>query len=284
MAMVAAGAGVVLLAGCGGSLGHRSVAELSGSVPVGQGIEVVRIEIQNGTVGVDVADAREIAYAGGVRRAADTAAALAELERIPLELRGAPDAADPSILVVTGPALMPEQMGVLGLELGLRLPAAVRLEVIVQGSGHVTVANRAASTFVQSGRGDLRFERCAAAVKAKTGRGMVIAFDHRGDVDIQAMVGDMQVFVKEPGTDLRLVTGQGTVQCYVPPTTGFAVEARAAIGRIGNGFGLESTVVQSYGAELIGRRGDGRTKIVLVTGSGHLSLAPKDFGIDPAPK
>ena len=148
---------------------------------------------------------------------------------------------------------------------------------MITGSGHVTIANRTASTDVQTGRGDLRFEHCACRVKARTGRGMVIAFDHRGDLDIHTMVGDMQAFVREPGDLIRLVTGQGTVQCHVPSTIEFDLDARAEIGDIGNGFGLQVEKVLDYGRVLIGKRGSIRTKVVLRIGSGHLSIAPREF-------
>src|SRR5262245_17413252 len=91
------------LPGCGGSLSHRSVAELATTLPIGQSIERVRIEIQNGTLGVDVNSERKVAVAGGVRRAADTAAELAQLEQIPIDFYVANDAAEPTTLVVRGP-------------------------------------------------------------------------------------------------------------------------------------------------------------------------------------
>jgi hypothetical protein len=216
-------------------------------------------------------------YGGGVRRAADTAEDLARIETIPLTLTAAVDPSSPSTLVVRAPSLPPGQPGVLAVELGVRLPPSLRLEVEIAGSGHVTVAERTGPTQVATGRGDLRFEHCAGPLKARTGRGNVIVIDHRSDLDVHTMVGDMQAFVKEPGAQLRLVTGQGTVQCYVPHEAGFVVEARAAIGHIKNAFGLPVETVQRYGAAMVGRHGDGRTQLVLNTGSGHLSLQAKRF-------
>ncbi len=267
-----------VLGACGGSLSHRSVAEMSGELPIGHGIERVRIEIQNGTVGVDVHEARVVAFAGGVRRAADTAAELAQLEQIAIPLSAAPDSRDQHTLVVRGPAI-PEGgvRGVLGVEVGIRMPAGVPLEIVITGSGHVTVANRSASTQVETGRGDLRFEGCAGGVKARTGRGNVIAYDHRGDLDIHTKVGDMQAFVREPGNTIRLVTGQGTVQCHVPPSIGFDLDARVEVGHIKNRFGLVAETVLDYGAVLVGTRGDMRTKVVLRTGSGDLWIGPKSY-------
>ncbi|MEO6597780.1 MAG: hypothetical protein ABIP94_23795 [Planctomycetota bacterium] len=251
---------------------------MADKIPIGHGIARVRIEVQNGTVGVDVGTDRAVDSAGGVRRAADTAVLLAQLEQIPVAFTAAPDPKDPSVLVVRGPAIPAGgPAGVLGVEVGIRLPADMPLEIDISGSGHVTVANRASSTRVATGRGDLRFEGCTGGVWARTGRGNVIAFEHVGDLDIHTAVGDMQAFVREPDALIRLVTGKGTVQCHVPASVEFDLDARAEIGRIGNGFGLTPETIRDYGAALVAKRGSARTAIVLRTGSGHLSVAPKVF-------
>jgi hypothetical protein len=275
-------AAVVVAWTAGGELGHRSVDQTSAIVPIGQDVDTVRIEIENGTVNVDVllpgADARVVDYKVGVRRAADTAEQLRELEGIPFTLAVANDAAAPRTLVLRGPVLPPASTALLALELAaVRLPSAIALEVAVRGNGHVTIGHRTGSTSVHTGRGDLRFERCGGPVRADTGRGNVIAFDHRGDLDLSTRIGDMQAFVREPGTTLRLVTGKGTVQCGVPEDVGFALDARAEIGRIGADFGLAAERVGSYGAVLVGERGSRRTKVVLRTGEGHLAFKAKRF-------
>ncbi|HZN37635.1 MAG TPA: hypothetical protein VFD82_02465 [Planctomycetota bacterium] len=264
--------------GCGGSLSHRAVAEMANTLPIGQAIERIRIEIQNGSLDVDANSERAVAIAGGVRRAADTAEELAQLQQIPNDFYVANDAAEPATLVVRGPAIPAGGVkGVLGILARIGLPADLPLAIVISGSGHVTVANRRASTHVETGRGDLRFEHCASAVEAETGLGMVIAFDHRGDLDITTKHGDMQVFVREPGDLIRLDTGKGTVQCHVPSTIEFDLDARAVVGHIGNGFGLVPQPVLDFGRVLVGKRGSARTKVVLRTGSGHLSIAPRSF-------
>ncbi len=271
----------VSAAACGGHLSHRSLAELATELPISQEVRRIRIELEDGTIGLDSATAATVSCQGGVRRAADSAADLARLERIPLVFLAAPDPADATTLVVQAPRRGPDDPpGVFSFELGVRLPAELPVEVRIRGNGHVTVANRRAETVVDTGRGDLRFEACAGAVRARTGRGMVIAFEHRGDLDVHCKVGDMQAFVREPGERIRLVTGQGTVQCHVPTALEFDLDARAETGRIGNGFGLTTERVGEFGAVLTGVRGAGRTKIVLRTGSGHLSLSPHRFGDD----
>ena len=253
------------------------MVETSGKVTLGAEVRRVRVEIDNGTLGFDQAAVREVAFAGGVRRAADTAAGLAQLELVPPGLVASPDPERPDTLVLRGPKL-PDGIGaLLGVEMGIHLPADIELEVRVQGSGHVTVVHRSAAVRIDSGRGDLRFESCSGPLRAKTGRGHVIVVDHCGDIDVHTMVGDMQVFVREPGAQLRLVTGMGTVQCHVPPETAFDVDARAEVGRIGSSFGLTVEKVGEYGAAMVGKRGAATTKLVLRTGSGHLSLQSKRF-------
>jgi hypothetical protein len=271
---------LLVLAGCGAS--HRSTANLAEKHPIAPGVARVRIEIDNGTIGVDVAPAREVAIAGGIRRAAESAADLVVLEQIPASLTPVVDPTQPDTLVLRGPKLPEGMRGLLGFELGVHVPADLPLEIVIGGSGHVTLARRLARTKVKTGRGDLRFEDCAGGVQAKTGRGNVIAFEHRGDLDIHTDAGDMQAFVREPAATIRLVTGQGTVQLHVPPETPFDVDARAEIGRIGNGFGLTAQKVARYGAALVGKQGPATTAVVLRTGSGHLSFTPKQF--EPRPR
>ena len=265
--------GLLPLGACDGGLSHRSLAEFAGSLPIGAEVRRVRVEIQNGTVGIDVQDERAVKFGGGIRRAADTAAELEVLKAIATDLTAAIDPADPTTMVVRGARLDDAgQRGVIAYELGLHVPADLELEVVLANNGQVTVANRRAPLKVTTGRGDLRFQNCEGGVKAQTGRGNVIAFGAKGRIDIETMVGDMQVFVPEPGDLLRLRTGQGTIQCHIPPNTGFVCSARAQIGRAGSSFGLTQEKTTEYGAAMTGQHGDGRTKIVLATGSGYLSL------------
>lgn len=262
-----------MVSGCGAA--HRSTANLAEQHPIGAGIDSIRIEIDNGTIGIDVSTAREVAVRGGIRRAAETATELAQLEAVAPGLRVVADPQRPNLLVLRGPSLPPGVNGLLGLELGIHLPADLPLEIVITGSGHVTLARRQARSKVKTGRGDLRFEDCDGGVQARSGRGNVIAFGHRGDLDVHTTVGDMQAFVDAPGKLCRLVSGQGTVQLHVPPETPFDVDARAEIGRIGNGFGLTAQTVARYGAALVGKQGAASTAIVMRTGAGHLTFAPK---------
>jgi hypothetical protein len=264
---------LLLLAGCGGSLSHRSVAETSGKLPLGPEVRRVRLEIASGTLGIEVHAARELAFAGGIRRAADSATDLVALEGLAIALTGAIDPAASDTLVVRGAVVPPGVAnGVLSYELGVHLPAELALEVVVAGSGHVTVARREGPLRVETARGDLRFEQCRGGIKAHSGRGVVIGYGLQGDVDIETAVGDMQVFVEQPADLLRLRTGQGTIQCFVPPTAGFVCNARTSMGRVGNSFGLPNAATTQYGRAMTGQHGDGRSQVILMTGSGYIAL------------
>lgn len=265
-----------LAAACSGALGHRSVAELASDLPIGPAVRRIRIVVPDGPIGIDHGDARTVQIRGGVRRAADSAEDLAALERIPLAFTAATDPEDPSLLVVRAPERGPsDPIGVFAFELGIRVPAELPLEVQIAGNSSVVIANRRAPTAVTLGRGDLRFENCHGGIDARTGRGQVLAFGCRGDVDLHTKVGHMQAWIDEPGRQLRLVTGQGTIQCFVPAELGFELDARAETGEVhASAFGLEEERVGRFGAVMTGQRGDGHTRIVLRTGSGHLSLSP----------
>jgi hypothetical protein len=271
---------LVLFYGTGGDdLGYRSVGEFAAKVPIRQGCQRVRFELQNGSIGIATpvdADAPPLVdYWGGVRRAADDAATLARIEQVPVEFVVVDDLAHPDTLVLRGPSLPEGSSGLLALEISVRLPASIAVEVAIRSIGHVTIADRTAPITIDTGRGDLRFERCSAAVTANTGRGNFIAFDHRGDLRGTTAVGDMQAFLKATGSALELVTGRGTVQCGVPADCEFELDARAVEGRIGADFGLESERVGEFGAALVGARGSGRTKVLLRTGKGHLAFRVK---------
>jgi hypothetical protein len=275
----AAGACLLVVAGgCGGPLSWRSVAEFAADVPIPAGVKTVRIEIQNGTVGVDVGPAGTVTLAGGVLRAADTKEELERLEQIPPGLRVVPDPQRPDTLVLRGPDLPAQAQALYAFELrAVRVPADLALEIAVEANGHAMVRNREAAIEVTTGRGDLRFEDCRGSLSGRTNHGNVIVVHHRGDIALRTDHCDMQAFVREAGTQLQLVTGGGTVQCLVPADLEFDVDARAETGKIGNGFGLPVTKPNKYSAVMVGKRGSARTQVVLRTGEGALSFAPNQF-------
>ncbi len=270
----------LVVGACGGGLGYRSVAEIAGDLPVPPGVQRIRLEIENGTL--DIAAPEDpapvgITYRGGVRRAANTAADLERIEAQPIALEAAVDDADPAVLVVRGPRLPEGVAGVIGFEAGIRVPAEMPLEVVVRANGHVTMVGRRAHSRVRTGRGDLRFERCEGGVEARTGQGVLIAFGHRGDLDVRSDNGDMQAFVEVPGESITLDTGRGTVQCHVPESLAFEVDARVEVGKIGSGYDLPVATVGEFRAAMVGRRSAGTTRIVLRSAKGHLALIPRKF-------
>lgn len=280
--VVVIAAAAVLWWFAGGGLGHRSVAETKGSLPIAADVDTLRLELQNGTIGIDSpldpSAPPVVDFAGGVRRAADSAPELQQIEQVALVLTPVEDISRPRTLVLRGPVMPAGVSGLLALDLGIRVPAGLNLEIVITGNGHVTLGNRTGRAVVATGRGDLRFERCKAAIRAKTGYGNVIAFDHEGDLDLFTSAGDMQAFVRKPAGEIRLATGKGTVQCGVPEDCEFDLDGRAATGKIGADFGLAAEKVGEFGAAVVGKRGAARTKVVLRTETGHLAFRAKKFG------
>lgn len=268
--------GILLLAILATGCAHRSTQILKGAFPYGPEIKKVRIEMENGTLDIaadaGVKEDREISYGGGLRIDSDTAEGLAELEAVEAVLTATPDPDEPGTLVIRCPRPPDGLVGMIAYEGNIRISAQLPLEVVVRNNGHVAMVGREASSKVTTRRGDLRFERCSGGVEANTGQGIVIAFQHEGDLDVRTGLGDMQVFVTKPGEQITLSTGKGTVQCHVPEDIEFEVDARAEIGRIGNDFGLEVRKVGDYSAAMVGRRGSATTKVILRTAAGHISL------------
>lgn len=259
-----------------GACAHRSVENISGAHPYGATIKRVRIEMANGSLGIVApeagSDENTVFYAGGLRRDANDAEDLAKLDAVPAALTAAPDPEDPTTLVIRGPEAPDGVSGMIAYEGSVRLPPGMPLEVQVRNNGHITMVGRRAFTKVRTRRGDLRFEGCHGGVEANTGQGVLIAFDHEGDIDVRTALGDMQVFVDRPGDEITLSTGKGTVQCQVPDDFDFEVDARVEIGRIGNDFDFEVRKVGEYSAAMTGSKGAAKTKVILRTAAGHISL------------
>ena len=268
--------GALLLTVLAGGCAHRSVAVTKGEIACGPEVTKIRIEMANGTLDLAtlLADAPpdQIQWAGGVRRDASTEEGLKSIEAVAVTLVAAKSAEDPGTLVITCPMAPAGVVGMIAYEGSIRIPAKLPVEIAISDNGHVTMVGREAFSKVRTGRGDLRFENCKGGIEANTGQGVLIAFGHEGDLDVRTGLGDMQVFITKPGAQITLGTGQGTVQCKIPAATEFEVDARAEIGRIGNDFDLEVRKVGDYSAAMTGKVGKGTTKVILLTGSGHISL------------
>ena len=268
--------GVLLLTSVMSSCAHRSVAITVGTLPFGSEVKKIRIEMTNGTLDLatilDGASPSAVTWKGGVRRDAGSASDLAKIETVVIDLSGAMDPEEPGTFVVTCPAAPAGVVGMIAYEGNIRVPATLPLEIVVTDNGHVTLDDRDAFTKVKTRRGDLRFQACKGGIVANTGQGNVIAFDHEGDLDVRTGLGDMQVFIVKPGKQVTLNTGQGTVQCHVPKDIEFEVDARAEIGRIGNDFDIEVRKVGDYSAAMAGVHISPKTRVLLRTASGHISL------------
>jgi hypothetical protein len=260
---------------------HRSMAEMKGELALPEGVRTARVVVQNGSVAVKAGTERKIRYSGGIRRSGATAEILARLEQVPNLLSASADPADPTLLVITAPAIPADadaMRSILGCEFTLVLPAEIEVDVQVVGipggigSGHLVVSDRRADVRMSTGRGDMRLENCRGSARLRTGGGMSIVIGHEGNLDLQSRGGDIQAFLRQAADDILLATGQGNVQCHVPRETGFRLDARTEMGKLANGFGLPMERVQDYGGVMRGTHGDGRTRIVLRSASGHLSM------------
>lgn len=263
---------LAVLGGCA----HRATERVGGTLTIPKGVTSIRVELENGTLDVATPEdpklVTEVSYKGGFRMDAADAEQLKQVQAGANELVAEVDGEDPTVLVIRGPRLPGGVQGMIAYEGHVRVPAEMPLEIVVTNNGHVTLVGRRAASKVRTHRGDLRFDNCTGAIKATTGQGNVIAYDHRGDLDVRTQSGDMQVFVVEPGEEITLWTGKGTVQCHVPETIECKVDARVETGRIGNDFDFEVTKPAPYSAAMTGIRGGGRTKVVLRTAAGHIAM------------
>lgn len=266
---------------CGdGGFAIRDVRGVSGSLPVETSVRIIRVEADTGSYIVQGGTASEVAFDGVVRRAAQDEAGMQRLLQVDPTPRMERDPAHPDRLLLRMPGLPPDASplhSMLTFEVRFVLPDLVDVEVVVRGSGHLTAEDRRGSTRLDTARGDLRLARCHGSARLHTGKGTTIVFDHRGDLEVEAEVGEVQAFVPQPGERLTLATGLGNVMVFLPPEAGFRVDARALRGKIASAFGQVARRVQDYGAVLEGTHGDGRTSLVIRTGSGQVAVNRRNF-------
>ena len=264
----------VLLPACS----HRSIIAIEGSVPVPADVRAVVFTMQNGLLDLVCDAGPSVRYEGQLRRSGDTQELLAAVEQIPGVFTAARAPEHPDILIITLPGVGDDLRGhaFVATEAKVHIPATLETTVTVTGNGQLQIEGLHAPLHLATPRGDLTAMRCSGPAQLKTDRGNTLVSEHCGDIDVETMVGDITVFVREPGKRIRLVTAEGNVQCFVPPDTGFRLDARARTGKVANGFGVPLER-DGYTSWMVGDHGDARTSIVLRSEKGNLSLSHRRF-------
>jgi DUF4097 and DUF4098 domain-containing protein YvlB len=145
------------------------------------------------------------------------------------------------------------------------------------GSGDCTVRGfRGERVACSTGSGDVRIESATAKkISARTGSGDV----HLLGADAEELMadtgsGDVEIAVRA-GSPSRISaqTGSGDVLLKLPLDASFEAMADQGSGEIANRFADATPILKER--EVVGyRRGDGRTRIAVDTGSGDLVLEP----------
>jgi hypothetical protein len=169
------------------------------------------------------------------------------------------------------------------------LPAGVEIQART-GNGALTIEAAGASVVAASGNGTVRVLGAAGAVRASSGNGSVTVRDAAGPVNASSGNGSIQVSttsgpvsartgngpitvrmagVSQPG-DMRLSTGNGSIEMWVPENFGARVEAR------GRRVVIRELAVSGHERAGSGRErlsiGDGGAQVRLSTGNGTISL------------
>jgi Putative adhesin len=145
------------------------------------------------------------------------------------------------------------------------------------GSGDVTVDGFEGESFHGDvGSGDIRLRNSRiATIACDSGSGDLSA--HAVEVqDFKGDTGSGDIFLEATGSALvRVVakTGSGDVTLRLPADASFEARADQGSGDLSNRFADAQPIVK--GREVIGyRRGDGRTRIDVETGSGDCTIEP----------
>lgn len=145
------------------------------------------------------------------------------------------------------------------------------------GSGDIRIKTaRADKIEADTGSGDIEIESAAAGeIEADTGSGDINVVD----ADVERFNGDTgsgNITLEASGARLLRVeadTGSGNVRLRLARDAAFEAMADLGSGRIRNGFSDAEPILRQK--EIVGyRRGDGRIKIDVDTGSGSLYLEP----------
>ncbi len=145
------------------------------------------------------------------------------------------------------------------------------------GSGNCTVSRFAGETLkCDTGSGSVQVEGASARhIAADTGSGRVrgLAIDAE---EFTADTGSGSIELEAKGTRFRQIkadTGSGSVKLRLPDHTGFELRADTGSGDIVSRFPDAQAIV--HRKEVVGyRRGDGRVRIDVDTGSGDVVIEP----------
>lgn len=163
------------------------------------------------------------------------------------------------------------------------------------GSGDIVVRNLRGSGLLDTGSGDVTVDGVTArSLRVDTGSGAVRVrdgavdelFADTGSGEIEVRRVDLEQLVADTGSggvtlesslararQVSIDTGSGSVEILAGPQASFRIEADQGAGDLEVGY--RDAVLRYEGREVVGaRRGDGRTEIVVSTGSGDCSIAP----------
>jgi hypothetical protein len=147
------------------------------------------------------------------------------------------------------------------------------------GSGNCRVSGFEGTTLVcDTGSGNVRVERASAAsISIDSGSGNVTLEDADAE-ELAVDTGSGNLDVRSPARRLGRIkaeTGSGNVRLRLGRSAGFEAHAQLGSGDIENGYADATPILQRR--EVVGyRRGDGRIRIDVDTGSGDLTLQPID--------
>jgi DUF4097 and DUF4098 domain-containing protein YvlB len=189
--------------------------------------------------------------------------------------------------------------GTLNVETGsgdIRLGSAKGETAVHTGSGDITVGSLVGNGLFETGSGDVILDQVAAGkLTLDTGSGNVtvkagtaakiVAKTGSGDVrvsrveleELLADTGSGNVTLQSSLAQARQVkigTGSGDIRIAAGPEATFDLDSDQGSGDLEVGYA--DATLRKHGSKVVGaRRGDGRTRIHIETGSGDCSITPK---------
>jgi DUF4097 and DUF4098 domain-containing protein YvlB len=178
----------------------------------------------------------------------------------------------------------------------IRLGAAKGETALHTGSGDITIGNLVGNGLFETGSGDVVLDQVAAGkLTLDTGSGNVtvkagtaakiVAKTGSGDVKLSRV--EIEELVADTGSgnvtlqsslaqarQVKIGTGSGDIRIAAGPQAAFDVESDQGSGDLQVGYA--DATLRKHGNKVVGaRRGDGRTRIHIETGSGDCSIVPR---------